>query len=159
MPRHAEDRRTAPDLAAVAETLGVTEEALKTALGDPQQGPPDLAAAAAQLGVAEEALTDALGVSGRPGNAPRPDDRPKLDIAGAAEALGVTEAELIAALRLPQGGAFHKAGAPSGGTRDDLHEGPEASAAGPSLSSFRTHSLDVTLLDEGLSGCARLAVC
>ncbi len=50
-----------PDLAAAAATLGVTEQALKDALGPP---PPDLAAAAATLGVTEQALQDALGVSG-----------------------------------------------------------------------------------------------
>ena len=48
-----------PDLAAAAATLGVSEEALRDALGAP---PPDLAAAAATLGgVSEEALRNALG--------------------------------------------------------------------------------------------------
>ena len=45
-----------PDLAAVAEELGVTEQALLEALGDPSDGPPDLAAAAQALGVTEEDL-------------------------------------------------------------------------------------------------------
>ena len=48
----------APDFAAAAETLGVTEEALQDALGDP---PPDFVAAAATLNVSEEALRAALG--------------------------------------------------------------------------------------------------
>lgn len=46
-----------PDFATVAETLGVTEEALIEALGSP---PPDFAAAAEQLGVTEEALMEAM---------------------------------------------------------------------------------------------------
>jgi len=50
------------NLAAAAETLGVAEDALKDALGDPEQGPPDLAAAAETLGVAEDALIEALGI-------------------------------------------------------------------------------------------------
>ena len=52
-----------PDLAAAAVELGVTEEALQAALGEPDQGPPDFAAAAAKLGVTEEALLKALGLS------------------------------------------------------------------------------------------------
>ncbi len=50
-----------PDMAAVAEQLGVTEEALQAALGDPSQGQPDFEAAAEVLGVTVEALTEALG--------------------------------------------------------------------------------------------------
>ena len=58
------------DLATAASELGVTEEALKTALGEPGQGPPDFTAVAAELGVREEALIDALGVpAGGPPNA------------------------------------------------------------------------------------------
>ena len=49
-----------PDLAAAAATLGVTEEALIDALGDPNQGPPDFAAAAETLGVTETDLMNAL---------------------------------------------------------------------------------------------------
>ena len=47
-----------PDLAGAAARLGVTESALKAALGPP---PPDLAATAAKLGVDEAALKNALG--------------------------------------------------------------------------------------------------
>ena len=58
------------DLAAAASELGVTEEALKTALGELGQGPPDFAVAAAELGVTEQALIDALGIpAGGPPNA------------------------------------------------------------------------------------------
>ncbi len=46
-----------PDLAVVAETLGITEQALKDALGPP---PPDLAAAAATLDISEEELQNAM---------------------------------------------------------------------------------------------------
>jgi len=52
----------APDLAAAAVELGVTEEALQAALGDPSQGRPDLTATAQTLGVTEEALLAALGL-------------------------------------------------------------------------------------------------
>lgn len=48
-----------PDLAAAAEKLGITEEALRDALGPP---PPDFAATAETLGITEEVLMDALGV-------------------------------------------------------------------------------------------------
>jgi hypothetical protein len=50
------------DLASAAAQLGVTENALRQALGDPAQGPPDLSAAAAILGVTEQALITALGL-------------------------------------------------------------------------------------------------
>ena len=50
------------DLAAAAETLGVTEEALIAAMGEPGQGAPDFAAIAATLGVTEDALMAALGI-------------------------------------------------------------------------------------------------
>ncbi|MBT3190643.1 MAG: arylsulfotransferase (ASST) [Anaerolineae bacterium] len=54
------------DLASAASTLGVTEEALRKALGTP---PPDFAAIAAQLGITEQALIDALGIpTGGPPN-------------------------------------------------------------------------------------------
>lgn len=48
-----------PDLAAAAAKLGISEQALRDALGPP---PPDLQAAAAKLGITVQALTDALGV-------------------------------------------------------------------------------------------------
>ena len=51
-----------PDLAAAATKLGVTEDVLKAALGDPSQGQPDFAAAATQLGITEAELLAALGV-------------------------------------------------------------------------------------------------
>ena len=54
--------RQQPDLAAAAEELGITMEALQAALGDPSQGPPDFATAAQQLGVTEEVLAAALGL-------------------------------------------------------------------------------------------------
>ncbi len=64
--------RSMPDLAAAAAKLGITEEALMEALGDPSQGRPDFATAAATLGITEEALMEALGVSagGAPNNQP-----------------------------------------------------------------------------------------
>ncbi|MCA9900548.1 MAG: hypothetical protein H6656_20140 [Ardenticatenaceae bacterium] len=48
-------------LAEAAAQLGVTEQELQTALGDPELGPPDLMAVAEQLGVSVEALEAALG--------------------------------------------------------------------------------------------------
>jgi hypothetical protein len=62
-----------PDLAAAAEKLGVTDQALSDALGDTSQGPGDFAAAAQTLGVTEQELMDALG--GGSGGAP-PGDQP-----------------------------------------------------------------------------------
>jgi hypothetical protein len=52
-----------PDFSAAAEQLGVTEEALIDALGDPNGGKPDFATAAATLGITEAELQDALGVT------------------------------------------------------------------------------------------------
>lgn len=71
-------QRRGPDFAAAASQLGITEEALKTALGVPENPPengerpprPDFESAASQLGVTEEALKEALGV-GRRGNGQR----------------------------------------------------------------------------------------
>ena len=54
-----EGQRPRLDFAAAATELGVSEEALKAALGTP---PPDFASIAAKLGITEEALLDALGV-------------------------------------------------------------------------------------------------
>jgi hypothetical protein len=51
-----------PDFAAAAEILGVTEEALMEALGEPSQGGPDFAAVAEALGVTEADLINALGL-------------------------------------------------------------------------------------------------
>jgi hypothetical protein len=54
------------DFVSAAAQLGVTEDALRAALGAP---PPDFTAAAAQLGVTEQALIDALGIpAGAPPN-------------------------------------------------------------------------------------------
>ena len=58
-----------PDFAAAAVTLGVTEDVLVAALGEPGQDAPDFAAAAATLGITEEALIEALGIpAGGPPN-------------------------------------------------------------------------------------------
>jgi hypothetical protein len=58
------ERPPAPamDLAAAAAKLGVTEQQLSEALGDPSQGPPDSAAAAEKLGISEDSLREALGL-------------------------------------------------------------------------------------------------
>ena len=53
-----------PDLAAVAEELGVSEEDLVAALGEPGTRPRDLAVAAEALGVTAEEVEAALGDSG-----------------------------------------------------------------------------------------------
>ncbi|MDX2345240.1 MAG: DUF1566 domain-containing protein [Acidimicrobiia bacterium] len=53
-----------PDLAAAAEVLGITEQELMDALGDP---PPDLEAAAAILGITAEELEAALGLAASTG--------------------------------------------------------------------------------------------
>ncbi len=51
------------DSNGAAEQLGVTEEALLAAMGDPNQGQPDFAAAAQTLGISEADLMAALGIS------------------------------------------------------------------------------------------------
>jgi hypothetical protein len=56
------------DFGAAAQKLGITEEALRGALGPP---PPDLAAAAAKLAISEERLRAALGVPEGPPPEPR----------------------------------------------------------------------------------------
>jgi len=57
------------DFASAAATLGVTEEGLRTALGEPGQGRNSFADAAAELNVSEEALLAVHGVAdgGMPG--------------------------------------------------------------------------------------------
>jgi hypothetical protein len=66
------------DLAAAAAQLDVSEQALRDALGDPNQGPPDLRTAAAVLDVTEQALIEALGLPpGGPGQGgPPPNHQP-----------------------------------------------------------------------------------
>lgn len=71
-PRH--------DFAAAAQRLGVTEQALRSALGVPDQPPrdgsrpnrPDLSAAAQQLGVTEAQLQEALRTHRSGDRGPRP---------------------------------------------------------------------------------------
>lgn len=88
-------RRHGQGLANAAADLGVSEVALRAALGLPAEPPtrPDLAAAATELGVSETELQAALR-SGRDG------DRGQR-LATAATQLGVSEAALKAALGLP----------------------------------------------------------
>ncbi|NJL48399.1 MAG: hypothetical protein HC929_14105 [Leptolyngbyaceae cyanobacterium SM2_5_2] len=85
-------------LAEAAAELGVTEAALRTALGLPAEPVQiDLAAAATQLGTTEtelrESLREARQAQGRRGGPP--------DLAPVAEQYGVSEAELRTALGLP----------------------------------------------------------
>jgi hypothetical protein len=58
-----------PDLATAAARLGISEQALREALGPP---PPNLATTAARLGITEQALIEALGLppGGRAGRPP-----------------------------------------------------------------------------------------
>ncbi|UUX91980.1 Lcl C-terminal domain-containing protein [Methanoplanus endosymbiosus] len=49
-----------PDLTAAATELGITEEELKAAMGEPGQSSPDFATVAVTLGITEAELTDAL---------------------------------------------------------------------------------------------------
>ena len=49
------------DMAAAAEALGITEEALVAAMSVPSQGAPDFEAIAETFGVTAEALQSALG--------------------------------------------------------------------------------------------------
>jgi hypothetical protein len=54
----ASETNEGPDLSAAAASLGITEDALRAALGPP---PPDFESAAAALGVSVQALQDAMG--------------------------------------------------------------------------------------------------
>ena len=65
-----------PDLdwAAAAATLGITEDALREAVGDLSAGIPDFAAIAAKLGITEQQLMEALGFNGGGG---LPGERPQ----------------------------------------------------------------------------------
>jgi len=56
-------QQAGPDLAAAAAKLGITEDVLKAALGDPGQGQPDFAAAATKLGITKAELMAALGTT------------------------------------------------------------------------------------------------
>ena len=121
-----------PDFTAAAKTLGVTEDALVAALGDPQKGQPDFTAVAKILGVSEEALKNALSVpdgmntkqSGQPQKGQmqggQPQGRP--NFSAAAKTLGVTEEAIMAALGDPQKGQpdFATAAATLGVTKDAL---------------------------------------
>jgi len=95
------------DMAAAAETLGVSEADLQAALGKPGQGKPDFANVAAQLGVTEEELINALGISvggpkngkqGQDQNGPGGQKGPRVNLATVAAELGVTEEALKTAL-------------------------------------------------------------
>jgi hypothetical protein len=64
-----------PDFATAAQKLGITEDTLMQALGDPQKGPPDFAEAASTLGIKEAELMEALGEqtdNNRPPQGPGP---------------------------------------------------------------------------------------
>jgi hypothetical protein len=120
-----------PNFADAASRLGITEAELKTALGIPATPPtngerpprPDFADAAAKLGITETQLKDALRVPEGRGDQQanqrshnqasnqqgqmrnqNPSQRPEHrhpDFASAAAKLGITEAELKAALGVP----------------------------------------------------------
>jgi len=67
------------DYAAAAAKLGVTEAQLREALGEPDQGPPDMAAVAKTLGVSEEAL--GLPAGGPPtGGVPQDSSQPPTQV-------------------------------------------------------------------------------
>jgi hypothetical protein len=56
------EQQDAPDFAAAAKTLGISEKVLMEAMGEPKQGPPDFAAIAKKLGITEAELLKALGL-------------------------------------------------------------------------------------------------
>ena len=73
------NRTTGGPLAAAAAALGISEDALVAALGDPTAGPPDFAAAATDLGITEAELMAALAQSEGgipPGGGPPPQQTP-----------------------------------------------------------------------------------
>ncbi len=92
-----------PDFAAAAGTLGITEDALRDALGGP---PPNIDAAVVTLGISREVLVAALVAAGfnlptqllEEGSAAAVQDALQGDFVAAANALGVTEEQLRTAL-------------------------------------------------------------
>ena len=151
-----------PDMAAVAEQLGVTEEALITALGDPSQGAPDFEAAAAALGITAEELENALmSSSTAPADAAQPAEQPAdadnqspasggqedgpggqqmIDLATVAAQLGVTEEALQAALGDPSQGPPDLAAAAQtlGVTESKLIDALGPPADGPQIDDLQT---------------------
>jgi hypothetical protein len=67
----------APDFAAAAKTLGISEQVLINAMGEPNQGPPDFAAIAKTLGITEAELLKALGMT--EGSMPQQGGNPPTD--------------------------------------------------------------------------------
>ncbi|MDD2472406.1 MAG: hypothetical protein PHR49_00245 [Methanoculleus sp.] len=63
------------NLTSAAAALGVTEEELQTALGEPGEGQTTFAVAAAKLGVSEEELIEALGIPEERADGGIPGDR------------------------------------------------------------------------------------
>ncbi len=63
------------NLTSAAAALGVTEEELRTALGEPGEGQTTFAVAAAKLGVSEEELIEALGIPEERADGGIPGDR------------------------------------------------------------------------------------
>jgi hypothetical protein len=105
--RQAMRQQAAARLSAAAAELGVEEADLVAAMRSQwqqrSQNGRGLTAMAEELGVSEDALRSALmPENGWPEGARVGGRRPGLDIAAAAEALGVTEAEVIDALGLSQ---------------------------------------------------------
>lgn len=63
--REQRHRPPKPDLAEAAEVLGISESALKAALGDPKKGPPNLKSVAKRLNIPQPQLEQALRASHR----------------------------------------------------------------------------------------------
>lgn len=125
------------NLAAAAETLGVSETALKDALWNNRQFP-RLEAAATQLGISLETLQAALGMPQT-----RPESREEMEaihqqrptLAEAASTLGISEAELREALGVPEGmePGEHRGGSDRGGSdRNGSDRGNQGQGRGSS---------------------------
>lgn len=124
-------------LAAAATQLGVTEDALRSALGMPSERPqrPDMAAAAAQLGTTETELRESLRnamrehhenrQAGMPGEPP--------DFTALAQQYGVSEAEFRQIMGMPNRPDMAAAAAQLGVTEEALREALRSAHGGSGM--------------------------
>ncbi|MEB3289765.1 MAG: hypothetical protein VKI82_07610 [Leptolyngbya sp.] len=123
-------------LEAVAEQLGVSEAALRSALGIPDQPPqrPDLAAAAAQLGTTEEELRTSLHEHMQSQHQSRPGQGPQAgppDFTALAQQYGVSEAEFRSILGIPNRPDLAAAASQLGVSEAALRDALRSAAPGP----------------------------
>ncbi len=125
-------------VAEAAAELGVTEAALRSALGIPDQPPerPDLATAAAELGTTEDELRETMHNFMQTQRQNRQGQGPQAgppDFTALAQQYGVSEAEFRRIMGIPDRPDFAAAAAQLGVTEDALREAlrPDHQGRGP----------------------------